>query len=319
MECEGFAHAEATPPKHNHERSETGGRDAGACDFHYRHDLLDPRWVGRIAAPFVAWRTTHEVAGERGRRAAAASGVEHLSPLLAPPSPSGSATAFRPKQKLTSPGRTGPVATDWFRSESWSDADREFFEEKLRRARPHSRAQYVRIQGVTLATSPDRRARHAAGDLLQRVVEEFSDDELQVAMAHADLGRWHRESGRLSEAAEHFREAVAMEDRMGNLHTGSDLDLAEVLAETETAPDEARALLDRARDSGLAFKSQRWRWFVTDARLAAQGGDDARKRESAREALSLLDDHAPDFARHPDLGHIETDRRTLKEVRRLAK
>ena len=39
---------------------------------------------------------------------------------------------------------------------------------------------------------------------------------------------------------------------------------------------------------------------------------------SAEAALSLLADDSPDFPRHPDVGHIKTDRRTIREVKRLA-
>jgi hypothetical protein len=39
---------------------------------------------------------------------------------------------------------------------------------------------------------------------------------------------------------------------------------------------------------------------------------------SARAALKLLDDDRPDLPRHPDVGFIDTDRRTVREVKRLA-
>jgi hypothetical protein len=161
---------------------------------------------------------------------------------------------------LASAVETPSVAQDWYRCESWSEADREQFEAKLRRARPDNRAQYVRIQGVTLAESADRKGRACAGELLERVIRDYPGDDLQIAMAHADLGRWHAANGRASEAVEHLRSAVALEDAMGNLDTGSDLNLAEVLVEMREPPaDEVRSLLDRARTAGLAFKSQRWR------------------------------------------------------------
>ena len=214
------------------------------------------------------------------------------------------------------------MSDEWFRSESWGRKDRDLFEEKLARARPHSRAQYLRVQGLTLSESPNKRAQAVAGELLERVIHEHADDDLQVAMAHADLGRWHLQTGRRDAAAHHLREAIAREDDMGNnLDTGSDLYLAELIVATEarTAFDEARRLLDRAAQAGLAFKSQRWRWLVADARLAAHTDDAARAAESARAAIELLAHKDPDFPRHPDLGHIETDEETVQDLWRVAK
>jgi hypothetical protein len=68
----------------------------------------------------------------------------------------------------------------------------------------------------------------------------------------------------------------------------------------------------------LVFKAERWRWLLTDARLAARAGERQRSMASARAALKLLDDDRPDFPRHPDVGLIDTDRRTVREVKRLA-
>lgn len=211
------------------------------------------------------------------------------------------------------------MSPDWYRSPSWNPEDRDHFEAKLARARPTSRAQYLRIQGVTLAEASDKRTRDLAGDLLERVIREYRDDEFQVALAHADLGRWHRAAQRDEAAIRHYRTAVGKEAKIGNVDTGADLALAELLVKDESSPRaEIRALLDRARENGLAFKSQRWRWLATDARLAASTGDAGGAAQSAREALQLLEVKEPDFPRHADLGHIDADRRTVKQLRQLA-
>lgn len=47
-------------------------------------------------------------------------------------------------------------------------------------------------------------------------------------------------------------------------------------------------------------------------------GQRDRSMASSGAALKLLDDDSPDFPRHPDLGHIGTDRRTIREIKRLA-
>jgi thioredoxin-like negative regulator of GroEL len=140
------------------------------------------------------------------------------------------------------------VPDDWFRSSSWSAEDRELFETKLARAQKRRRAQYVRIQAVSLAESDDATARAAAGDLYERIFSEYPDDELQVTMAHTDKARWHRRRGEHAQAIEHYRQAVELEDALGSIDWGADLDLAELLVERGEG-EEALALLARVPET----------------------------------------------------------------------
>jgi tetratricopeptide (TPR) repeat protein len=210
------------------------------------------------------------------------------------------------------------MSDEWFHSPSWRQVDRELFEAKLARARRRNRAQYVRIKALSLADSGDTAARAAAGELFERIFSEYPDDELQLTMAHADKARWHRRRGEHDQAVEHYRRAVVLEDALGGIDWGADLDLAELLVERNENLDEAQTMLDRAAANGLAFKSQRWRWLATDARLAAKLGRRDRSMASAGAALKLLDGDSPDFPLHPGVGHINTDRGTIREIKRLA-
>ncbi len=141
-----------------------------------------------------------------------------------------------------------------------------------------------------------------AGDLFERIFSEHPDDELQVTMAHADKARWHRQRDEQDQAVEHYRLAVALEDALGGIDWGADLDLAELLVERNDL-DEAQTMLDRAAAKGLWFKSQRWRWLVTDARLAAEVGQSDRSMASAAAALTLLTTTAPTSRATPTRSH----------------
>jgi tetratricopeptide (TPR) repeat protein len=214
------------------------------------------------------------------------------------------------------------MGDEWFCDPAWGKADQEHFEEKLRRARPHSRPQYIRLKGLALAGSKKRTERRAAPDLLRRVIRAHSDDELQAAMAWADLGRFYEDEGELELAAEAYRSCLDAEANIsgGGLHTGSELALAEVIvrAEWEHRYAEALALLEAAQEAGLTFKVERWRWLIAQARIAARTGQPPEAASFARDALTLLDDPSPDFARHPDVGLIKPDRKTVRELQRLA-
>ena len=214
------------------------------------------------------------------------------------------------------------MADEWYRSSAWADADREQFEKKLRRARPRSRPQYIRLKGLALAGSKKPSERSAAPELLQRVIREHSDDELQAAMAWADLGGFYEEEGDHELAAQAYRRCLDAEAALsgGGLHTGSELALAEVIVDAgwEDRYPEALLLLEEAERAGLTFKVERWRWSIAHARIAARAGKAPEAATYAREALALLDDPSPDFARHPDVGLIKPDRKTVRELRTLA-
>ncbi len=214
------------------------------------------------------------------------------------------------------------MSDQWYRSSAWGKTDQEHFEEKLRRARPRSRPQYIRLKGLALAASRRRGERCAAPELLMRVIRDHSDDELQAAMAWADLGRYYVDEDDHQRAADAFRSCLDAEAALsgGGLHTGSELALAEaiVAAGWEDRYGEALELLDAARCAGLTFKVERWRWAIAHARIASATGRTSDAASYAREALKLLDDPSPDFARHPDVGLISPDKATLRELQRLA-
>jgi hypothetical protein len=53
-----FLDAETGSPEHGDEAARTPGMDSITGGAHDRHDLLDTRWVRRIADALVAWRTS---------------------------------------------------------------------------------------------------------------------------------------------------------------------------------------------------------------------------------------------------------------------
>jgi len=158
--------------------------------------------------------------------------------------------------------------------------------------------------------------------LFQRVIRDHAADELQCAMAWADLGRFYEGEGELGLATDAFRSCLGAEAALsgGVLHTGSELALAEVIvrARWEDQYSEALDLLAAAERAGLTFKVERWRWAIAHARIARRTGRASDAASFARAALALLEDPSPDFARHPDLGLIHADQKTVRELERLA-
>jgi tetratricopeptide (TPR) repeat protein len=209
---------------------------------------------------------------------------------------------------------------DWFRSEVWVEATRDRFEARLARSRtPFHRAQYLRIQGLTLTETNTQREITAGRGLLERVITDFPDEVLEVAGAHSALADSYLRENHLRDAIEHLRLCLTLESGRSFQHR-AELRLAEVLL-AENPPDasldEVAALLDKATEQAF-FHSEAWRIAVARARLRAKQGDRRGAAAHAEEALTLLADNTPKLPRHPDVGLITADPETIKEMGKLA-
>jgi hypothetical protein len=74
-----------------------------------------------------------------------------------------------------------------------------------------------------------------------------------------------------------------------------------------------------AEDAGAPFPATRLRWNLTAARLADRLGETDSTRELAAIALRCLEETESLFPRHRALGLATADRRTRRELRRLAR
>lgn len=207
---------------------------------------------------------------------------------------------------------------DWYRGPDWDEKTRQEFELRLGRARSQ-RSQYLRIKGMGLTHAYDPRVWPAGRELLSRVLEEHVDDAVQVLSAHADLAASFAREARYEEAADHYRTALRLQDGGINVDTRADLALAELIvaADWEEQFDEALYWLDHYFETNDPFPSTRFRALLAEAQIADRTGraDDARQFASA--ALGLLSDNRAPFPRHPDVGLIETDEATFRELERL--
>ena len=183
--------------------------------------------------------------------------------------------------------------------------------------RGSGRAQYLRIKGLELTGSSKKAVRQAGRELLRRVLTQHPDDRLQVTMAHAELADSLACDGDLTQAAEHYRQAMEGED---NFVAHADLGLVEVIVRAEWADqyDEALEVLLGSDASKDPFPATRFRWNLVAARLTSRRGDHDDAKELAKLALRCLEETESPFPRHRQLGLATTDRRTLRELHRLA-
>jgi len=206
------------------------------------------------------------------------------------------------------------MASDWFRSSAWDALSRKDFERNLARARPANRPQYIRIKGLALAaTGQDVAARI----LFERVVRDYANS-LDCRAALENLADMARMQGDLPKAEETYRRLLAQWPDL-NATTGmAEVSLAEVLLDGRGIPSagEALALLESAmrRGGALRLNPNLFRWHIALVRAAEVIGDRETVKRAATTALRLAD-RGPQFARHPTVGLVAADPKTLSWLR----
>lgn len=214
---------------------------------------------------------------------------------------------------------------EWYRSPDWTAEAQAHFENKLRRAREWSRPQYLRIKALSLLEASDHEGQEAGRELLRRVLREYADNGLEVVFAHELLGRAYRRARKYPEAEGHFRACIGLCESRGTRSGTSglcDLTLVELILETaETAKyAEADAFLDYLAEhpEHLPFNGDIFRFYAARARLAHRLAQPEKAASYAEVALNFAGIKEPQLSRHPTIGLVQTDERTLRDLCTIA-
>jgi tetratricopeptide (TPR) repeat protein len=211
------------------------------------------------------------------------------------------------------------VADDWYRDPGWDAADRDEFERRLSRARPHNRQQYLKLKAIALR---DAGLIDAARSLLIRAVD-YPEPDLAVERAHSRelLGNIAVQTGDVEEALHQYRTVIQENPTLNGTSGSIRIAAAEVLL-TRKGPgdvEEAIAHLDSwPAEVGFQLSSEIFRWHLARISAATIKRDVDAVRESARAALQLVE-APPQFRFHPTVGLVHTDRKTLRQLRRWAR
>ena len=213
------------------------------------------------------------------------------------------------------------MADEWYRDPRWSKAVEEEFERRLARARVDNRPQYLRIKALALLENGGAKERAVARGLLLRVLGDYDDplNSFDFLIARERLAELDAADGALDEAEAQYRAAIQLSSE-SNVRGEAPLALAELLIRRGGTDRlaEAQEILDGEDAADLTFKVQRFRYSVCKARIAAMNGDTDEAATHAITALREASTTAPDFPRHPDIGHVRADESLVRELKRLA-
>ena len=179
------------------------------------------------------------------------------------------------------------MSDDWFRRPGWDDAERDDFEQRLARARPGNRQQYLRIKALVLRDSGEI---DGAESLLRRVIDQPDGYAHEAASATEALGDIAAQRGDLELAKRYYRRTLAEQPSLSGTSGNVEISLAEALIAEDASTDLIR--------------------------VAEQTGDQDTIRTAATTALRLAC-RGPQLARHKDIGVVEADAAMLSRLREL--
>lgn len=201
---------------------------------------------------------------------------------------------------------------DWYRTPEWAPEDQADFEARLRRARPWSRPQYLRIKGLALEDGNDQ----GAEGLWLRVLDEYPDD-VDAVSAREHLADLSVRRGHLADAEGLYRR-ILVDAPDGSGTSGLVLvKLAEVLTASGRPQEAMRLLASVDMEELSVFTSSLFRWYVAHSEAAMATGDVDVASADAAHALWLAEQPSQ-YSRHPGVGVVTADDDLLSALRRLA-
>lgn len=118
---------------------------------------------------------------------------------------------------------------DWYRQKTWSKAEESYFFTKLGRARRAGRAQYLKIQALTLIETKEKPSLEVAEVLINKLLSEYPDDKFNRSEAFVALGNIYQLRGDYDQAINYYQQALHFEAIYPQVQTQAYLCLSELV------------------------------------------------------------------------------------------
>jgi hypothetical protein len=207
---------------------------------------------------------------------------------------------------------------DWYRRQTWSEADAAEFERQLRRSRTQ-RTQYLKLQAWHLAETRRPDVAEAAIGLANRYLSEDPGGFFEVE-AHLIVARAKTTLRDIPLALEAYQTAVKLEAKKRGPRYCAYLEYAWFAATNDLSVvfDSVLSAMQSMEEADLVFPLAQYKYFGSLALISAAMQDWENARRMARDAIKAQGRAAP-FARHKDVGTVtEVDPAVERRIRHLA-
>jgi tetratricopeptide (TPR) repeat protein len=211
---------------------------------------------------------------------------------------------------------------EWYRHKTWTTEDHQAFLARLGRSRSaYHKAQYLKIQALTLLETTKQEYVQGALDLADLGVKEYPDP-FSLGSLHQIRAACFVRIHRTDDAYAAFQESFRATRLIPNLHFGVELDFAWWVATRNLSDfyDEALKRLEESKDSQSAFiPAIGYRLFGALALIAKATGDAPNARRWAKQAVAAVNSQESPFPRHRLFGLVRNpDALVLRRLRRMA-
>lgn len=195
--------------------------------------------------------------------------------------------------------------SDWYRKKTWAKEDEEHFFTKLARARKDGRAQYLKIQAIELLYTKDNKLLKIAKELLQKVLDDYPDDNLEKSSVYKTFGDIFLLEKNLEKAIEYYRKAIDFEKVYPNVKTNSDIIYSELIIKNKLTNEylNVEKILEE-KISGLLFPIDKYKVFSMLAILNYYNSNIQTAKEYAQLANENAQAETSGLRYHKHLGIV---------------
>lgn len=196
---------------------------------------------------------------------------------------------------------------DWFRRKTWTKADQDAFIARLNRSRSAAKkAQYLRIQALSLQSVGTEEMLRASIALLNQFFEEYPD-AFDLAQAYLQKAECLLALGDESGATEYFRSALEVERERSSVQTTASLKFGWLVVERDLRDlyDEALQAIETNTEPGrMIFPYEHYMVNAVRAVITEERGYHEIARELAQRALDAASQTDSGFRYHPNVGLV---------------
>lgn len=204
----------------------------------------------------------------------------------------------------------------WYENEEWNSKIAENFEKRLSRSKSnYNKAQYIRLQAGSLSLN----YMDIKKELLNRVINEYAEEDFQVKMAMEDLTEIYIKEGSFDKALE-VSDLLWLDDtqmkklKKGGVYSNGDIKLIKlilILGKKNRYPEAYKLAKEHDIDLDF-FKYNKYEFTYYAAWLCKEMGKIDEAKRYAKMALEFAIDKRPDAPKHGDLGAFEAPEVELK-------